>query len=245
MRTIFSLLMLAAVAWPQGKAPASETIRQQELEADLHFLASDAMRGRLTGSREAQLTAAWIESRFHKLGLKSAGRSGLTQVFGLTKSTLEADNRLTIERDGNAWSAKLLEDFYPLFFSGRGRSSGAVLFRGYGIDAPELGWRDGTERTVSGHVALILTGEPGANDPKSVFDGVVTSVHSDPLRKALTAQRYGAAAVFFVNPSGGRFAPAARSYWPSAVKACAISKMISPLCGLSTIACWQLRTVSS
>lgn len=214
MRTIFSLLMLAAVAWPQGKAPASETIRQQELEADLHFLASDAMRGRLTGSREAQLTAAWIESRFHKLGLKSAGRSGLTQVFGLTKSTLEADNRLTIERDGNAWSAKLLEDFYPLFFSGRGRSSGAVLFRGYGIDAPELGWRDGTERTVSGHVALILTGEPGANDPKSVFDGVVTSVHSDPLRKALTAQRYGAAAVFFVNPSGGRFAPAARSYWP-------------------------------
>lgn len=214
MRTFIIFFSLVLAAFPQGKAPASDTIRQQELEADLYFLASDGLRGRLTGSREAQLTALWIESRFQRLGLKPTGKRGLTQVFGLTKSTLESDNKLISQRDGNAWSAKLLEDFYPLFFSARGRSSGSVLFRGYGIDAPALGWRDGNGQTVSGHIALILTGEPGADDPKSIFDGVVTSVHSDPMKKALIAQSYGAAAVLFVNPAGSRFASAARSYWP-------------------------------
>ncbi|MBL8291058.1 MAG: hypothetical protein JNN08_04440, partial [Bryobacterales bacterium] len=68
MRTFITFFLVALAAWPQGKAPGSDTIRQQELEADLYFLASDGLRGRLTGSREAQLTAAWIESRFQRLG---------------------------------------------------------------------------------------------------------------------------------------------------------------------------------
>lgn len=214
MQVVFVLALASGMVYAQSKAPGNDTILRQQLEADLYFLAGDSMRGRLTGTREAELTAAWVESRFRRLGLKGVGREGWTQGFGLTTSRLEGDNRMSVPRAGNAWQGRLLEDFYPLFFSARGKASGPVVFRGYGIEAPALGWNDWAGSTLGGHVALVLAGEPGADDAKSVFDGVVTSIYSDPLRKALSAQEHGAAAVLVVNPGAARFAQAARGYWP-------------------------------
>ncbi|MCC6586554.1 MAG: M28 family peptidase [Bryobacterales bacterium] len=215
MRTTITFLIAVCLAYGQSKAPANDTINRDQLQADLYFLASDAMRGRLTGTAEANLSARWVESRFQRLGLKGAGPKGeFIQTFGLTKSSLLAKNRLALLSGEQVTEAKLLEDFYPLFFSGRGTSKGSVVFRGYGIHAPNLNWNDYAGPVLAGHVALVLTGEPGADDAKSIFDGVVTSIHSDSMRKALNAQDHGASAVILVNPAGGRFAPAARGYWP-------------------------------
>ena len=61
----------------QQRAPQNESIRQDELRADLFFLAGDAMRGRLTDTVENRATADYIRSRFERMGLKPAGAGQL------------------------------------------------------------------------------------------------------------------------------------------------------------------------
>jgi hypothetical protein len=66
---------------------------------------------------------------------------------------------------------------------------------------------------------MVFEGEPGANDPASPFDGLVTSEHAGDLRKALVAQEHGAAALLVVSSRADRegprsFAASGPSYWP-------------------------------
>src|SRR4026208_485890 len=75
MRLVFGLLLTVA-GFGQNRAPAIETIRKDELKADLDFLASDAMRGRLTGSPEYAITAEWIAARYARLGLPPIAPGG-------------------------------------------------------------------------------------------------------------------------------------------------------------------------
>jgi Zn-dependent M28 family amino/carboxypeptidase len=221
MRYAVFLVMLPQ-AWGQQPAPGNDTILREQLKADLHFLASDAMRGRLTGTHDYLLAANWIEARFGRLGLKAAGDSGsFFHRFDLVLSRLGSHNRLEIhERGGESQrQARLNEEFYPLIFSAEARVTAAVVFAGFGVRAPELGWDDYQHRAVNGHIAVMLDGDPGADDPKSPFDGVVNSEWGNSLRKAMTAQQQGAAGVLIVNAAHAKkgiaaFMGAARSYWP-------------------------------
>jgi hypothetical protein len=61
---------LTVAAAAQTRAPQNDSIRQSDLRADLFFLASDPMRGRLTDTEENRAAAEFIKSRFERLGLK-------------------------------------------------------------------------------------------------------------------------------------------------------------------------------
>lgn len=222
MNKLLLAAALAACAAPaQTTAPGNDSIRKEELEADLYFLASDAMKGRLTDTPENFLAAKFVEGRFRRLGLKAIGPGGsFLQRFNLTWSTLGAGNRLRIAYDPAVETeAKLLDDFMPLFFSPSARSRGGVAFAGFGIDAPALNWNDLRGDGIRGKILLLLEGEPGQDDPKCIFDGVVNSVQSDPMRKALRAQEKGATGILFVNgrrqePGLNPYPAESRNYWP-------------------------------
>ena len=67
---------------------------------------------------------------------------------------------------------------------------GSVVYAGFGIVAPRLGYDDYGER-VRGRIALVLEHEPGERDPNSPFDGVVTAEPAVPIKKVLAAQDSG------------------------------------------------------
>ncbi len=217
----FLTLMLApAILLAQSRAPENESIVRQDLEADLHFLAGDSMRGRLTGSPEYLQAAKFLEARFRRLGLKPAGpENSFEHRFTLQWSELAAGNLVRLKSNGIETEATIFEDSMPLFFSPSAKAHGTAVFTGFGITAPALGWNDLQSPDLRGRILLMLEGEPGPDDPKSIFDGVVHSVHSDPMRKALNVQERGAAGVLFVNPRDvgdgvERFAGNAHAYWP-------------------------------
>src|SRR5258705_8761670 len=90
-------LLLTVAAYGQSPAPAIETIRKDEMKADLFFLASDGMRGRLTGSPEYALAAEWIAARYARLGLQPVAPDGsFYQRFDLVLSRLAEGNRLIV-----------------------------------------------------------------------------------------------------------------------------------------------------
>lgn len=219
MRTL-TLILAPALLWAQSRAPGNDSISRAELESDLHFLAGDAMRGRLTGSAEYLQAAKFIEARFRRLGLKPAGpENSFEHRYTLFWSELADGNHLRTKAAGVETEARHLEDSMPMFFSPSARARGRVTFAGFGIVAPALKWDDLEGANIRGRIVLLFDGEPGPDDPKSIFDGVVNSIHSDPMRKALHAQDRGADGVLFLDPRHRddgveRFGPNARAYWP-------------------------------
>ena len=207
----------------QQRAPQNDSIRQDDLRADLFFLAGDSLRGRLTDTDENRATADYLRSRFERMGLKGAGPSGsFFQPYNLMTATLAAApgaaNVFQVESGGASRTLHAGQDFYPHRFSATGTASGPVVFAGFGISAPHL-QHDDYNGDVKGKIVLILEHEPGERDPNSPFDGVVTSEPSTAWRKVFAAQEKGAAAVLFVadvhnHSDVQNFEAAARNYWP-------------------------------
>jgi Zn-dependent M28 family amino/carboxypeptidase len=218
------LLTLSAVSLPaaqSNRAPQIDSITAAELRADLFFLASDAMQGRLTDTRENAIAADWIASRFERIGLKPGGNAGgFDHRYNLMAASLGQGNAVSIGggAGGMRWDLRAGEEFYPHRFSANAATEAQVMFAGFGIVSPERK-HDDYRDAVRGRIALVLDREPGVNDPASPFDGVVTAEAAQPLRKVLAAQEKGAVGVLFVEDVHNQSAPAnfqaqAANYWP-------------------------------
>ena len=208
--------------WPcaQSAAPFNDSIRVADLRADLFFLAGDGFRGRLVGTPENALAAEWVRSRFERAGLKPGAPNGsFVQNTQLMVATLGDGNRLEVAlADGTLLSLRNEQDFYPQRFSASGTVKAPVVYAGFGIHAPKLGYDDYGDR-VKGRIALILEHEPGERDPTSPFDGVVTAEPAVAIKKVLAAQEKGAVGVLFVtdvhnHPAAQNFEASARAFWP-------------------------------
>src|SRR5262249_27288774 len=163
------------------------------MKADLFYLAGDAFRGRLTATPENDLATEFVASRFARLGLRPAGGDGsFFHRYNLVMARPGTSGMLEGTRGESQRHFTQGADFYPHRFSASGQAHGKLEFAGFGIVAPELGRDDYRGADVRGKVVLALDHEPGETDPKSPFDGLVTSEHADPLRKALDAQTRGA-----------------------------------------------------
>jgi hypothetical protein len=220
--TGLTVVLLLAPVTAQQRAPENDSIRQEDLRADLFFIAGDSLRGRLTDTEENRATADFIRSRFERMGLKPAGPNGsYFQPYNLMTATLPATPANMLEvmmGDGATRQLRAGQEFYPHRFSASGVASAPVAFVGFGISAPPLAYDD-YNGDVKGKIVLALDHEPGERDPNSPFDGVVSAEPATAWRKALAAQDKGAVAVLFVSdvhnhPGAANFDATARNYWP-------------------------------
>lgn len=215
-------LWLVKVSFSQELAPENGSIRQSDLKADLFFLASDAMQGRLTDTGENRLAAEFIKSRFERMDLQPAGPdSSFYQIFNLSTFTLGSDNKFVISGLGQnrEQTLRIKQDYYPLRFSANGSGRGSLVYAGFGISSPSRSHNDYKRGSIAGKIVLVLDHEPGERDAESPFDGLVTSEASRNLRKAIYAQEKGAAGILFVSdvhnhPGPHNFETSADRYWP-------------------------------
>lgn len=201
-----ALVLTAACANDDGAAPELDSITEAGLRADLHVLSHDSMGGRIVGSPELSRASDWIRDRFNALGLEPAGDDGTyDQHFDMVWFSLGSGSSLTVSgaggarAPGNGWT--------PSNAGAAGGASGPVVFAGFGIVEPRLGFDDYDGADVDGRVVLVLDREPGVEDYASPFDGVVTAEASRTWRKALAAQERGAAAILFVRDVHNRSDP--------------------------------------
>ena len=225
-RRLALLLTLCAVSVPaaqSSRAPQIDSITAAELRADLFFLASDAMQGRLTDTRENALAADWVASRFERIGLKPGGNAGgFDHRYNLMTASLGAGQRALDRRrrrQSCGWDLRASEEFYPHRFSANAAAEAQVTFAGFGIVSARA-----QARRLPGRrprpIALVLDREPGVNDPASP-----STVSSPPkwrsrIRKVLAAQEKGAVGVIFVEdvhnqPAPGNFQAQSANYWPA------------------------------
>ena len=177
-------------------------ISAESYRESVRFLASEQMKGRLTGTPELDKAARWIAGEFRRLGIPPVpGQRDYFQPFRVTVGASLGKNNRLAETDGTGKPRSLVlsTDFQPLNFSSSGKAAGEVVFAGYGITAPEYGYDDYAGVDVKGKIVLVLRHEPQEFDEKSPFAGRAYTTHAQVQNKAVNAKFHGAAAVLFVN----------------------------------------------
>ena len=201
-RTTAALIVLVAPSLfgaGMESAPETASISAADLRRDVFVLASDGMGGRLVGTEGNRQAAEFIAGRFEELGLTPVANDSYRHSFDLIIPRLGTNSRLSVSISGQTSSYGSGNDFFPEPFSGTGHVEGSLIFVGFGISDPDLGHDDYGGTDINGRVVLMLDHEPGERDPASPFDGDRPSESARSVRKALEAQRRGAAAVLFVS----------------------------------------------
>src|SRR5580704_10866762 len=88
-----ALLLTAPATSQQSAQKTAELIRTADLQADLFFLASDALAGRNAGSLGDRVATDYIAAEFMRLGLKPVGDNGTWfQNMDLVYGRLDRDH---------------------------------------------------------------------------------------------------------------------------------------------------------
>lgn len=185
-------------------ATGLNAIREKNLRADLTFLASPALEGRMSLQRGSEAAIQFVAAEFAKAGLKPvAGDSYLQEVELIEYKADPRGMRISLRRGGREERFDYIKDFFGSFPQ-EVTVTAPVVFAGYGVTAPEFGYDDYAGLDAKGKVVLVFEHEPQENDPKSVFNGIGNSRHANSRLKVLNAQKHGAVAVLVVSEPNRR-----------------------------------------
>lgn len=195
VRPLLLLLYLSACAQNYDRAFAE--ITEKRLRADLTFLTSEPLNGRLSLERGADVSAQWLISEFAKAGLQPAAGSSYLQPVPLIEFRPDREKSgVTITKMGQSKTYRAPE--VSALFPRNETIRGPVVFAGFGITAPELNYDDYAGLDVRGKVVLIFDHEPQEDNAASIFSGKGNTRHAGAYVKVRTAQQHGATAVLLM-----------------------------------------------
>ena len=170
------------------------TIQSAKLRADLTFLSSDALEGRMSLERGSEVAIQWIAAEFAKAGLKSAAGDSFLQPVPLVEYRMDREQTgliLRMHGKEETFHAPDANGSYP----NNGTYKGSVVFAGFGITAPELHYDDYSGIDARGKIVLVFNHEPQEDDERSIFNGKGNTRYANSRAKMMNARRHGAVAV--------------------------------------------------
>ncbi len=185
---------------PGGYVPE---IRVADLRAEVGYLASDDLEGRLTGTTGSRRAAEFIADQLRRAGLKPLGEAGtFFQSFEFTSGVqvVTNENRLEVSTaPGVASTAFELEkDFRPLSFTSNGEFEGEVVFAGYGLKVPGKAGEGADAYAgldVTNRIVLVLRYVPEDVPPQRRQE---LNRYAALRYKAMLAREHGARAILIV-----------------------------------------------
>ncbi|MBI1339745.1 M28 family peptidase [bacterium] len=194
------------VAPPIGaKLDTSIDITAADLSARVKELADDKYEGRAPGTVAGEASAQWIADEMQRVGLAPAvGDSYFQPVEMVAQTVDEATSSLSFNINGVETPFAMRKD--AVFVTKRQNESTVaysdtdVVFVGYGVNAPEVGWNDYAGIDVKGKTVIILVNDPGfAINDESLFKGAAMTYYGRWTYKFEEASRQGAAGALIVH----------------------------------------------
>jgi hypothetical protein len=140
---------------------AMHLIQSQPLYNYVAELTSEKYGGRLTGTKEFAACVDWVESLLKSWGIEPGGENGTyRQLFPNPYTTVSPGGvcvmNIPVGQGGVIKKPYLYEDeFIPGGTTGTGEVTAEVVYAGYGITAPELGYDDYKGVDVKGKIVLL------------------------------------------------------------------------------------------
>ena len=208
MKKAFTVSFLVVLLFAAPASIAEEPARSHAATygAWVRTLSDDSMEGRGIGTAGIARAASWIEARLREAGLRPGFGASYRQPFRiktgvalLDGNSLASTTTMVGPGGGGTHGAGWGLDYWtPLGFSSPGSFEGQLVFAGYGIEAPPIGYQELDGLDLKGKVVLMLRYEPQERDDASPFDGRKPSRWSATRYKVHQARERGAAAVIFV-----------------------------------------------
>ncbi|MDO9487809.1 MAG: M28 family peptidase, partial [Sphingomonadaceae bacterium] len=204
------MIRLALAAALALAAPATAQISADRIKADVKILASDDFAGRGPGQIGEEKTIKFLAAQFGKAGLAPGGEKG---------GWFQDVKLIRYDRGAVTASAKVGGTTLPLVAGkditassrilGETRLTDAPLvFVGYGIAAPALGWTGFAGANLKGKVAVFLPNDPDFEAREPGPFGGKTLVYAGRFgAKAEAAFKAGAAAVLVVHETAAASYP--------------------------------------
>jgi peptidase M28-like protein/PDZ domain-containing protein len=188
-RSLALLAVVALLASAAAARPALAPPGAAELKSIVESLTAPGMDGRRAGTPGSDLAARQLADWLRAAGLRPGGEVGsFVQSFVVTTGARVGAGTALRSAAAGAGALEVGRDWTPHGGSLRDSVTGDIVFVGYGISAPELGWDDWAGVDARGRIALALDGTPAplAARPASRLD------------KLIAARRAGAHALLVV-----------------------------------------------
>lgn len=172
-------------------------------------LASDEFEGRAPGTAGEEKTVAYLIEQFRRMGLQPGNPDG-TYVQAVPSVGLTSQSSLVFTVGDERFTPQVGIDFIALSRRRQPHvelTDSEVVFVGYGVTAPEIGWDDFKDVDVRGKTVVMLINDPpvtdtsGQLDPQ-VFGGRAMTYYGRWTYKFESASERGAAAVLIVHETG-------------------------------------------
>lgn len=193
MKLLFSFFFLAAtVLFAQAPGSSVADARLPEYDFDeltlagqMHFLASDYLAGRRTGSVGNEVAAEYIATQLRAYGFTPINQVDSSYFQTVPLQAVNAPELVTLTLGGTTYTGG---DQMMQLRGPEADVSGPVVFANYGWKDEESGQDDYAGLDVKGKIVITRAGIPGDSGQRGVFKGV--------QNKAELAASAGALAVF-------------------------------------------------
>jgi len=143
---------------------AVNQIKPSHIKADMTYLADDLLQGRQPGTNGFALASKYVETQFIAMGLLPGvdGKS-YVQPVPLKKGIVdESQSSMSLITKGKSEELQYDEDFmlHPNLVSSPAEVSAPLVFVGYGVHAPELGYDDYQKIDVKNKIVVYFNQAP-------------------------------------------------------------------------------------
>ena len=189
---------------PTVNTAAVPTVPVPLMKEVIARLASDEFEGRGPGTRAEDLTITEIIARFKAAGLQPGNNGQWLQEVPTVDIATNGVSPLTVSGGAKPLSFAYGTDFVAGSYRVAPQTTIAnseMVFVGYGIVAPELGWNDYAGIDIKGKTAIILVNDPdyAMTTEDGPFKGRRMTYYGRWTYKFEEAARQGAAAALIVH----------------------------------------------
>lgn len=161
---------------PDRMKAGFESIRSLDSASYLAFISSQELEGRDTPSKGQTIARRYIESLYKTweitpLGDSAGAARSYEQKIPMVIKTPGAGMALELISSSSTQEFAVDRDFSVVMGADfAGTIEGPVVFAGYGVSAPDLGYDDFANVNVRNKIVLVAAGKPGGMRPDSPFN---------------------------------------------------------------------------
>ncbi|QCR23119.1 M28 family peptidase [Pontibacter sp. SGAir0037] len=208
MKRIYSLLLLGGLLYA-GNAFSQEVKLEKKVEKSLKkvkpndiknhiaYLADDKLKGRLPGTEGYQMAVDYVIGKYTAMGIEPAGENGTyLQRVRIRKSVVAPSATASFSNaTGTEETLAYGKDFalYPNLEEQNVTANVPLVFAGFGISAPDMGYDDYASVDARGKIVVVFRGAPAS------FPSTVASASMDTQVILQTAADHGAVGVIMAS----------------------------------------------
>lgn len=180
-----------------------QTISENDILPHLKELSEDKYMGRMPFGPGDQMTVDYLVEQCKTIGLKPGNGDSYTQSVPMVEITSTSTKDITIKTPNGLKSYQFGPDYVincQKTIDGVTIQDAELVFCGFGISSPELGWDDFAGADIKDKIAVVMVNDPGfGSEDSAFFKGDVMTYFGRWTYKYEEADRQGARGLLIIH----------------------------------------------